>query len=153
MGRIGTTVLSLAFHREREMEMSQTNVAVAQIAYAAYARGDIPAVLEVLTPDVEWHSTGRPEDFPALGPRKGLAAVQDFFNTVGQHIQFSEFSPQEFYADRDKVFVLGHYTVMVKNTGRKFTSDWIHIFSFRGGRVAQFREFLDTAKLASAFRE
>jgi uncharacterized protein len=133
--------------------MSQANVALVQSAYAAYARGDIPAVLGVLTPDVEWHSTGRPEDFPALGPRKGLAAVQDFFNTVGQHIQFSEFSPQDFYCDRDKVFVLGHYAMTVKKTGRKLASDWVHIFSFRGGRVAQFREFLDTAKLASAFRD
>jgi ketosteroid isomerase-like protein len=132
--------------------MSQANVALVQSAYAAYARGDISAVLDVLTPDVDWHSVGRPEDFPALGPRKGLAAVQDFFNTVGQHIQFSEFSPQDFYADRDKVFVLGHYAVTVKKTGRTFSSDWVHIFSFRGGRVAQFREFLDTAKLASAFR-
>ena len=133
--------------------MSEANIAVVQSAYAAYARGDIAAVLSVLTPDVEWHATGHPEDFPALGKRKGMAAAQDFFKTVANHLEFSEFSPREFYCDRDKVFVLGHYAMTVRKNGRKFASDWVHIFTFRGGRVAEYREFLDTAQLASAFRD
>ena len=133
--------------------MSEANIAVVQSAYAAYARGDIEAVLSVLTPDVEWHTTGRPEDFPALGKRKGMAAAQDFFKTVANHLEFSEFSPREFYCDRDKVFVLGHYAMTVRKNGRKFASDWVHIFTFRGGRVAEYREFLDTAQHASAFRD
>ena len=134
------------------MTVSETNIAVVRSAYAAYARGDIESVLSVLTPDVEWHSTGRAEDFPALGKRKGLPAAQDFFKTVRDHLEFSEFSPREFYCDRDKVFVLGYYAMTVRKNGRKFASDWVHIFTFRGGRVAQFREFLDTAQLASAFK-
>jgi ketosteroid isomerase-like protein len=131
--------------------MSQTNITVVQSAYSAYTRGDIPSVLSLMTPDVDWHAKGRPEHFPALGRRKGLAAVQDFFEIVSDHLEFTEFSPLEFYADRDKVFVLGHYAMNVKKNGRKFESDWVHIFTFRGGRVAEFREFLDTASLASAF--
>jgi ketosteroid isomerase-like protein len=133
--------------------MSEANISVVQGAYAAYVRGDIETVLSVLTPDVEWHSTGRPEDFPALGKRKGMAAAQDFFKTVRDHLEFSEFSPRDFYADRDKVFVLGHYAMTVKKNGRKFASEWVHIFTFRGGRVAKFHEFLDTAQLASAFKD
>ncbi len=132
--------------------MSEANIALVQSAYGAYARGDIGAVLSVLAPEVEWHSVGRPEDFPAFGPRKGIPAVQDFFKTVAELIEFSEFSPQEFYCDRDKVFVLGHYAMTTRRTGRKVASDWVHIFTFRGGRVVQFREFLDTAQLVGAHR-
>jgi len=132
--------------------MSETNIAVVQSAYAAYARGDIGAVLSLLTPDVDWHTIGQREDFPAFGPRKGVPAVQEFFKTVAENIEFSEFSPREFYCDRDKVFVLGHYAMTTRKNGRKVASDWVHIFTFRGGRVMQFREFLDTAQLANAHR-
>jgi hypothetical protein len=33
--------------------------------------------------------------------------VRDFFRAVSDTLEFKEFSPREFYADRDKVFVLG----------------------------------------------
>lgn len=133
--------------------MSETNISVVQSLYAAYARGDIDTVLEGLAPDVDWHTVGQRADFPVFGPRKGIPAVHDFFGTVAEHVEFSEFSPQEFYCDRDKVFVLGHYAATMKKNGRKFASDWVHIFTFRGGRVCRFREFLDTAQLASAYRD
>ena len=131
--------------------MSEVNVALVQSMYAAYARGDIATILGSLTPDVGWHTIGRKEDFPAFGPRRGVPAAQEFFKTVAQEIEFSEFTPREFYCDRDKVFVLGRYAMAVKKTGRKVASEWVHIFTFRGGRVAQFHEFLDTAQLANAY--
>jgi ketosteroid isomerase-like protein len=31
-------------------------------------------------------------------------------------------------------------------------SDWVHIFTIAGGKVTAFREFLDTARAAEAFR-
>ena len=34
--------------------MSQKNVDIIRGMYDAFARGDIPAVLEVLDPDIEW---------------------------------------------------------------------------------------------------
>ena len=38
----------------------QTNVEVVHQAYAAFGRGDIPAVLSALTDDVEWTLQGPP---------------------------------------------------------------------------------------------
>ena len=34
-----------------------------------------------------------------------------------------------------------------------FAGDWIHIFTFRDGKVAKFREFMDTAGIADAWRD
>jgi ketosteroid isomerase-like protein len=84
--------------------------------------------------------------------RKGPAGVKTFFETVSANLDFSEFSPKEFYGADDRVFVLGHYAMTVKKTGRPLASDWIHIFTIRDGKVTAFREFLDTASAAEAYR-
>jgi ketosteroid isomerase-like protein len=132
--------------------MSQANITTVQSLYAAFGRGDIDTLLAGCLPDVEWEAGGRKEDFPTFGPRKGLAEVKEFFATVAATLVFDEFSPREFYADTDKVFVLGHYRATIKKTGRKGASDWAHVFTFRGGKVAKFREFTDTAMFAQAYR-
>jgi ketosteroid isomerase-like protein len=40
----------------------------------------------------------------------------------------------------------------VKKTGKAMTSDWVHIFTIADGKVKTFREFLDTARAAEAYR-
>lgn len=132
--------------------MSNANVTLIQSLYAAFGRGDIAVIINALKPDVDWQTTGRPADFPTFGPRRSAGEVQRFFALVGDNVAFSEFSPQEFYATDDMVFVLGHYAGTVKKTGRTARSDWIHVFTFAGGKVARFREFLDTASFAEAYR-
>jgi ketosteroid isomerase-like protein len=132
--------------------MSQTNVAFIQDLYSVYGRKDFEGVLDRCTADIEWCTTGRKDDFPAFGPRKGRAEVLDFFHTVSQAVEFSDFRPLQFYSDRDKVFVLGAYTFAMKAGGGSVTSEWIHIFTVDDGKVTGFREFLDTARVAEAYR-
>ena len=132
--------------------MSTANIELVQNLYASYAKGDIDAVLDGCSPDVQWCSGGSSDDFPAFGPRKSRAEVREFFSTVSEALEFSEFAPLEFYADKDKVIVLGMYTFIMKNGGQKASSDWVHIFTVRDGQVVMFREFLDTARVAAAYR-
>jgi ketosteroid isomerase-like protein len=132
--------------------MSNANVTLVQNLYAAYGKGDIPTILAGLTPDVDWHSGGRAQDYPGFGPRKGHTAVADFFKIVAENNEFHHFSPREFYAADDKVFVLGDYEMTFRKSGKKYESDWCHVFTIRNGKVTKFREFLDTAQAADAFR-
>ena len=132
--------------------MSEANIATVQSLYAAFGRGEIETVVEGCLPDVSWTCGGRKEDYPPFGARKGADAVRDFFRDVAEVQEFTEFSPREFYADRDKVFVLGRYAMTVKKTGKQVASEWVHIFTFRAGRVSEFREFTDTAAFAAAYR-
>jgi ketosteroid isomerase-like protein len=131
--------------------MSHTNITFVQGMYAAFSRGDIDTIVQGCTPDIDWKSGGRKEDFPSFGPRKGAAEVRDFFRTIAAELEFSEFSPQEFYADRDKVFVLGRYAATMKKNGNRAGSDWCHVFTFRGGKVEKFHEFADTATFKAAY--
>ena len=132
--------------------MSEANITTAMSLYQAFARGEIDAIVKACTPDAEWHTGGRKEDFPAFGLRKGRAQIEAFFADVAATLDFSEFTPRDFYADRDKVFVMGYYAATVKKTGRRASSDWIHVFTFRDGMVSKFREFLDTANFAEAYK-
>lgn len=132
--------------------MSDANVALVQGFYDAFGRGEIATIADAMAPDSTWEIVGRVSDFPTLGLRHGSAGVRSFFDDVGQNLAFSDFSPKEFYAVGDKVFVLGHYAATVKKTGKPLASDWIHIFTFRAGKVTAFREFTDTAKAVEAYR-
>ena len=132
--------------------MSNANVTTVQSMYAAFGKGDIATILNGVTPDVDWHCNGRPSDYPTFGQRKGPKEVGEFFKIVAETGDFSEFSPREFYADGDHVFVLGHYALTLKKNGKKIASDFCHVFTFRSGKVAKLREFLDTAAAAEAFR-
>ena len=98
--------------------MSDTNIAYVQSLYAAFGRGDVATIIAGASPDIDWESVGRQTDFPALGPRKGVKEVEDFFRLVAENEDFSDFSPREFYAADDKVFVLGSYRLKIKKTGK-----------------------------------
>lgn len=128
------------------------NVVLVKSLYAAFGNGDVATIVAAATADVDWISVGRPSDFPTFGPRKGQAGMQEFFALVGANLKFSEFSPKEFYPVGDKVFVLGFYAMTVTKTGKAMQSDWVHVFTIADGKVKAFREFLDTARAAEAFR-
>lgn len=132
--------------------MSDANIAFIQDIYAAFGRGDVPAILESLTSDVTWEMVGRPKDFPNFGPRAGVDEVAGFFATIGETEEFDAFEPRAFHAAGDRVFVEGHAAGRLKATGKPVVTDWLHVFTLRGGRVAGFREFLDTAQYAEAWR-
>jgi ketosteroid isomerase-like protein len=120
--------------------------------YAAFGRGDVPAILGVLSTDVDWYFVGRPEDIPFAGRRHGHAQMVEFFTAIGQTVDVLEFGPREMLACEDKVLVLGHERVRVRATERVFESDWAHVYTIESGKIVRLREFYDTATIAAAFR-
>jgi ketosteroid isomerase-like protein len=126
--------------------MSNANVALVKGLYEAFGRGEIGKIVSAVTPDISWEIVGRRSDFPTFGQFRGTAGVQEFFGAVGENLDFTQFSPEEFYSADDKVFVLGRYAMRNKRTGTPIQSEWIHVFSISDGKVARFREFTDTAQ-------
>jgi ketosteroid isomerase-like protein len=132
--------------------MSNPDVTLVQGLYAAFLRGDVAHIVGALTPNVHWESGGRSSAFPTFGLWNGPAKVQEFFRLVGENLDFSDFSPREFHAAADKVFVLGHYAATLRKTGKKVASDWVHVITIKDGRVTRFHEFTDTETIANAYR-
>jgi ketosteroid isomerase-like protein len=132
--------------------MSQSNVAFIQSLYAAFGRGDIGTIIGALAPDVDWKLNGQRKDYPLFGEWKGAGEVQKFFQGIAENQETVEFTPQEFFAAEDRVFVFGRYSWKIRKTGRTASSDWVHVFTIRSSKVTKFREFTDTAQFAEAYR-
>lgn len=50
------------------------------------------------------------------------------------------------------MFVIGHYGITARTTGKHFESDWVHVFTIEDGRCLMFQEFTDTAAFLKAGR-
>jgi ketosteroid isomerase-like protein len=120
-------------------------------AYAAFQRGDIPMVLSKLTDDVQWTLPGKP-DVPYAGTYHGQQGVAEFFQRLSKTEDVQTFEPRTFLSAGDLVVVLGHYAARVKATGQTAQTDWVHVFTFRDGKVASWQEYYDTASYARAYR-
>jgi ketosteroid isomerase-like protein len=133
--------------------MTASNISFVRSLYGAFSRGDISAIVDAVTPDAAWEVVGRVNDYPLFGTRKGPAAVRDFFKQVGENQEAVSFTPREFHAADDTVVVLGHYTWMLRRTGRPVDAEWAHVFTVKDGKIAAFREFTDTAQFAQSWRD
>ena len=131
--------------------MSDTNLKLVQDAYEKFGRGDVPGVLEMLTPDVTFGIIGRKEDAPFFGIRAGKAGAGEFFHDLNEAHEISKFEPLTFIAADDKVFVWGRYTWMMRKSGIGKESEWLHIFTLRGGKISAWHGHNDTAMLAAAY--
>ena len=130
----------------------QENTELVLQAYSSFRDGDIPAVLDSLSEDVEW-VTAEVVGVPVGGTWRGRDQVGEFFQTLSDVQEARQFEPREFVAQDDRVVALGHYAWHVKSTGREWESDFAHVFSVRDGKVTRFQEYTDTAALGDAFRE
>jgi ketosteroid isomerase-like protein len=128
------------------------NIGLIQSLYAAFGRGDIANITAATAADVVWGLDGRPQDVPMLRRFKGPAGVEEFFKVLAETHDITAFTPQEFYADADRVFVMGDYSWVMKPSGRAGSSEWLHVWTIRNGKVAAMRSLNDTALLAEAWR-
>jgi uncharacterized protein len=129
---------------------AEENVETAKEGYAAFGRGDVPAILELLTDDIEWIEPGPADVIAAAGTYRGKEEVAGFFATLAENAEIHRFEPHEFIAQGDHVVVLIHSESTVKSTGRKVTNHVAHVWAFEGGKVARLEMFQDTAAIAAA---
>jgi ketosteroid isomerase-like protein len=138
---------------KEKLDMSeQENTTLVQQAYGHFQSGEIPAVLDLLSEDVEWLSPEL-EGVPLARNWHGREQVGQFFQTLSDTQEARQFEPREFVAQGDKVVALGHYAWHVKSTGREWESDFAHVFTVHDGSVTKFQEYTNTAAYADAFRE
>jgi ketosteroid isomerase-like protein len=129
----------------------QDNERVVREMYAAFAKGDVPGVLDRLAEDIEWKIAG-PSELPYAGVHRGRDEVARFFESFGRAAEFEVFEPQEYFARGDRVVVLGRERQRVKATGRVVETEWAMVFTVSGGKIARYHNFVDTHAVAAAHR-
>jgi hypothetical protein len=117
--------------------------------FAAFAKGNIAAVLDTMSNDIEWFIPG-PSSIPYAGKRRGRDQVQLFFSAFADAVDVQQFEPLQFIEQGDTVVVLGHEILRVKTTGRTVDNQWAMVFTVKD-KIDHFRSYEDTAALAAAF--
>lgn len=127
---------------------TETNIETVQAFFAAIGRHDSEGLLTLVTGDVEWIIPG--EDWPLAGTHRGHAGVESALRTASDEIQMEYPEPPRFFAQGDRVFVVGTALGIVKATNKPFKDAWVFDMTVRDGKVTRIREYIDTQALARA---
>jgi ketosteroid isomerase-like protein len=124
-------------------------LSIVQSAYAAFGRGDIPAVLEMLAEDASWQFVGD-RSAPYTGRFDGRARIGEWFAVIAQVDAIQVFEPREFFVGPDHVTVLGRERTAAVPSGKVFECEWVHVFGVHDGRISRFWGMLDSEASAAA---
>jgi hypothetical protein len=130
-----------------------SNLTTVQEIYAAFGKGDVPAILDRLADSVEWEYGAGPTEIPWLKERHGRAGAADFFSSLGA-LEIQEFVPKTLLEGPGVVVVLLELEAIVKATGKRIVEkDEVHTWYFDDKhRVTRFRHRVDTQQHLAAYR-
>jgi uncharacterized protein len=136
--------------------MGTGNVDTVKGIYEAFGRGDVSAILETLSDDVQWDAWGdnsaQRAGVPWLLPRSGKAGAAEFFGEVGQ-MKINEFHVLSLADGGSKVVVEVLIDAEIPHSGGRFRDEELHLWTFNDeGKVIAMRHYTDTAKHIAAAR-
>ncbi|MFG0285344.1 MAG: nuclear transport factor 2 family protein [Phycisphaerales bacterium JB039] len=109
-------------------------------AYAALNRNDVAGFIAIFDPQIE---RIEPADFPQAGTYHGLEAVKAHVAKGRGTWAEGGCEPQRFIVAGDRIIVLVHVRVRLKNETQWREGDVADVFTFRNGKAIQFRTFAD----------
>ena len=132
--------------------MNESNVQTVQSIYAAFGKGDVPAILERVEANTHWSFNASRRPLPWYEPVTSKATLPKFFQTMAEQLDFHAFEPRVFVHSDDHVMVHVHIEYTVKKTSRRIALEQIHWWTLnREGKVTRLLQFEDTAALFAAY--
>ena len=127
------------------------NVEIMRGGYEAFGRGDVPSVLALFAPDIEWREAEsnpyKPDGKAWIG---GDAIVQNLFMRLGSDWDGFTVTPKEFHDAGDTVVAECRYGGVHKATGKSIDLQACHVWKLSDGKVTSFQQYVDTARLQDA---
>jgi ketosteroid isomerase-like protein len=130
--------------------LPQQNLETVRSLYAAFAKGDVPTVLGVLAPNIEWREADNfiyADGNPYVGP---TAVLQGVFLRLATEWDGFAANPEQFFDAGETVIVTGRYTGAYKATGKSVNAQFVHCWTLEGGKAARFQQYADTLQVAQA---
>lgn len=118
------------------------NVSLLREQYLALARGDFDAAVDLFHDDVDLEITGPPA-VPFLGRWRGRSEVGEAMRRNFAMVEAQDPEVHSIVAQGDTVVVVAHERGRIRATGSPYSVHWVHICTFRDGKVARFREIVD----------
>ena len=129
-----------------------TNIKTIEGVYEAFGRGDVAAILDAVTDDVDWAAEAASSAAPWYGVRHGKDAVAAFFSEFGSTMEVEEFTPVSFAANDTDVLTLVHFRARSRSSGRTSEMNLHHYFKFRDGKIAYYRGSEDSAQTEAVLK-
>lgn len=132
-----------------------TALQTVQQIYAAFARGDIPAIVELLDDDIQWETwernSAQAADVPWLRAGTGKTAALQFFDEIGRWT-FEDFQVLGLMASDSQVAAEAMVDAVLPS-GQRLRDEEMHLWNVNAaGKVTRFRHYADTAKHIAAAR-
>jgi ketosteroid isomerase-like protein/predicted ester cyclase len=122
------------------------NVDIIRGGYAAFAAGDIPAVLALFDEDMVWSTLA---SVPFGGVYRGREGAGEFFSKLPQNFAELRVEPERYIDAADTVVATGRHRGRTV-TGNPVDVPFIHVWTLRTGRVTSFTEVMDSAPVVAA---
>jgi ketosteroid isomerase-like protein len=129
----------------------QDNLAIVKEIYGAVGRGDMAAILDRVSDDVDWAAEAASKTAPWHGPRAGKDGVASFFSDLATSIEIDAFTPHSFAAGDDGVHLLVDWTIWPVASGRQASMTMHYYWRLHDGKVTYLRGSEDTELTAEAF--
>jgi ketosteroid isomerase-like protein len=127
--------------------VSQENLTTVQAIHAALARGESPASLGLLHPDIEYvNAPGAVEP----GTRRGVAAYEDAIRSVNEAFGDVRIEVREMRDVGDQVVVLATFIARGRSSGVQRESEDGYVWTVRNGLAVSFQWFNDPVKALEA---
>ena len=126
--------------------MSLENVEIVRRVYEGFNRLDLTAMLDLLSPDIEWWDRADDPD----------ASVHRGYEAVAKHLaEFDDLAelrvePQEFIDARDFVVIPTRQVGHGRTSGAFFEENQVNVFRVRDGKVTQVREYRERSEALKA---
>jgi uncharacterized protein len=133
--------------------MSDSNIAIVQQIYAAFGKGDVAAILEHISDDLRHFGVVTEQNqLPWQIQITKKKDVPLFFQALAETSDFTRFEFRDFAVGGDQVYCTVSFDLTFRRNGRKVTQDnAIHRFTFRNGKVIEWRGTEDSAKMNAAY--
>jgi uncharacterized protein len=118
-------------------------------AYEAFNRGDIPAVMQVMQPEIRWKEPGggRAPGGTFNGPD---SVANDVFATIPDNFEQFRADAEEWIDAADRLAVVGHFHGSSKS-GAAVDVPFVHLWTMRDGKADSFENVVDEERWTQAW--
>jgi uncharacterized protein len=117
-----------------------SNADVINEAYAAFGRGDIPGLLDLVDDDVDWVS---PATLPQGGHFTGKDGVLGFFQGIGAAWESLTVEAEGVGEAEDGLVLAVVHADGKLRSGGSGAYGAAHVFTVTNGKIRKFREYVD----------
>ena len=142
--------IALAFFGTTAAFGQSANLTTVMNNYAAFGKGDIPAILASAAQNCTWTHPGN-ASVPFAGVFKGPDGIGQFFATMGKSVAITTFEPMNFRESGNQVMNDVHIMGTALATGQSYEATMLFTWTFDAeGKVSAWTAAGDTSTLEKA---